>query len=767
MKKFLLLFLATAFFCIESFALPLAWEPFNYSLTPTNLVGQTNPNGNGFSWFQAGPVTGGTNVPSIFPGSLSYPGLAPSTGNSIRFGGIDSGGMAARFSEASATLATSNTLYYSFIFHLVDTNGLSSSSFFWAGFNNTAGSQAGLPSIVVTRINCRTANAGANFQIGLDKSSGALASFQFATNLFTTNDVIFVVGSYTFNTGTSSDDVSQLWINPDSSTFGTSSAPPATLTNSAGTDIAQIASFCLFNRNAGEPHGIILDQLSIGTTWDQVTPTNIPLAITTQPTPQQAIVGGRATFSVSTFDAGSYQWLLNGANIPGATNNPLTITNVQLSQAGTYQVSVGNGPATPVLSSNATLTVFPDIYPRLEPLFSLAPGSRPYLTTDGSTTPNQRCIAYNTLSNQVLIVSRTNSTFNFITNAGIYVISGDTGVDLYGMNTNGISGGLDVNGGGTNLISLNCIDVGPDGAVYACNVGQSAGSPGWFQLYYWPDSDPTTASVPVFQGDPGGQVTVLRFGDSMAVRGSGASTQVMLDNSTGVAGSILSPGAGNINDPNSWNFNYFTNVATGSTGGRTLLYYGSDTSFWEKHGSGGGSGGGLVLLNYNTGTQSSSIVTNYPNLPGSPALVAFNAQTNVLVAINGSGSSSNPNTVDLYDYSNPAQPLFIASYNFPVNQQPNANGCGRIIFSGDRVYALDSNNGLVAFRLVPVLHITTDSVNVILSWSAETPGYTLMAGNSLQTRNTWTSLGTGTLVGNQYFVTNALASGNLFYQLKK
>jgi hypothetical protein len=123
----------------------------------------------------------------------------------------------------------------------------------------------------------------------------------------------------------------------------------------------------------------------------------------------------------------------------------------------------------------------------LEPLFTLAPGSRPYLTTDGSTSPNERCIAYNSLSNQVLLVSRTNTMFNYITNAGVYVLNGDTGADLYGMNTNGISGGIDVNGGGTNFISLNCIDVGPDGAVYACNVGQSAGSPGWFQLYYWPD----------------------------------------------------------------------------------------------------------------------------------------------------------------------------------------------------------------------------------------------------------------------------------------
>lgn len=765
MKK--LLALLTASVCTTSMALPIAWEPFNYSPTPTNLVGQVNPNGNGFSWYQAGPVTGGTNVPSIYPGSLSYSGLAPSTGNSVKFGGIDSGGMAARFSEATGVLASSNTLYYSFIFQLVATNGLSTSSPFWAGFNNSAGSQGNLPTLVGTRINCKPANGGLNFQIGLDKSSGLTSLFQYATNLFTTNSVIFVVGSYTFNTGTTSDDVSQLWINPDSSTFGTTNAPPATLTSSSGTDLAQIASFCLFNRSAGEPQGIILDQLSIGTSWDQVTPTNIPLAITTQPSNQRAVVGGRATFTVSTFNAATFQWQHNGVDIPGATKNPLTLTNVQSSDAGTYHVAIGNGPATPVTSSNATLTVFPDIYPRLVPLFSLAPGSRPYLTTDGSTTPNERCIAYNSLSNQVLLVSRTNTTFNYITNAGVYVLNGDSGADLYGMNTNGISGGLDVNGGGTNLITLNCIDVAADGAIYACNVGQAAGLPNGFQLYYWPSSDPSVAPVSVFQGDPSGQSSPPRFGDSMAVRGSGASTQVLLDSSTGVAGSILIPGAGNINDPNSWPYHYFTNVATGSTGGRTLLYSGSDTTFWEKHGGGGGSGGGLVLMSYDTVGGTSTIVTNYPNLPGTPALVAFNAQTNVLVAINLSSGSGTPDTVDQYDYSDPTQPLFVASYNFPVNHQANANSCGRIIFSGDRVYALDANNGLVAYKLEPVLHITPQASNVVLSWSAQTAGYTLTAGTSLLNANTWTNVSTGTLIGNQYFVTNAVSANSLFYRLKK
>jgi hypothetical protein len=52
----------------------------------------------------------------------------------------------------------------------------------------------------------------------------------------------------------------------------------------------------------------------------------------------------------------SYQWLFNGTNLPGGTDNPLTLTNVQPSQAGGYSLVVTN-LAGSAASSVATLTV--------------------------------------------------------------------------------------------------------------------------------------------------------------------------------------------------------------------------------------------------------------------------------------------------------------------------------------------------------------------------------------------------------------------------
>jgi alpha-tubulin suppressor-like RCC1 family protein len=83
-----------------------------------------------------------------------------------------------------------------------------------------------------------------------------------------------------------------------------------------------------------------------------------PLVITSQPVNQSTFIGGAANFAVTASFQGpfTYQWRLNGNPISGATNGTLSLTNVQLNQAGTYSVTVGNGLGS-VLSSGAALAV--------------------------------------------------------------------------------------------------------------------------------------------------------------------------------------------------------------------------------------------------------------------------------------------------------------------------------------------------------------------------------------------------------------------------
>lgn len=84
-----------------------------------------------------------------------------------------------------------------------------------------------------------------------------------------------------------------------------------------------------------------------------------PPFIAGQPQSQTVMVGSNATFSVDATGTPplSYQWLLNGTLIAGATNVSLTIANVQLSDAGGYSVVVANATGQTLTSDTATLTV--------------------------------------------------------------------------------------------------------------------------------------------------------------------------------------------------------------------------------------------------------------------------------------------------------------------------------------------------------------------------------------------------------------------------
>ena len=96
---------------------------------------------------------------------------------------------------------------------------------------------------------------------------------------------------------------------------------------------------------------------------------NLPPSITTPPASRTVGLGRTATFHVAARGTRplSYQWRFNGAALPGATNETLTITNVALNQAGDYAVVVTNvfgsiisAPAVLTVSEIATVGVFDD-----------------------------------------------------------------------------------------------------------------------------------------------------------------------------------------------------------------------------------------------------------------------------------------------------------------------------------------------------------------------------------------------------------------------
>jgi hypothetical protein len=96
-----------------------------------------------------------------------------------------------------------------------------------------------------------------------------------------------------------------------------------------------------------------VDELSVFVT------TTITLSapvILTEPESQQICTGSTLTLSVTASYASSYQWNLNGAPIPGASNAIYTVLRAQSANAGNYTVTVTNTLAS-VTSSAAAIRV--------------------------------------------------------------------------------------------------------------------------------------------------------------------------------------------------------------------------------------------------------------------------------------------------------------------------------------------------------------------------------------------------------------------------
>ena len=91
-----------------------------------------------------------------------------------------------------------------------------------------------------------------------------------------------------------------------------------------------------------------------------LTITPSPPVITMQPSNQTVVVDTTARFIVAVIGTTpfSFQWSFNGTNMPGETNSMLILSDVQLSQAGTYAVAVTNIYGS-IQSSNADLIVTP------------------------------------------------------------------------------------------------------------------------------------------------------------------------------------------------------------------------------------------------------------------------------------------------------------------------------------------------------------------------------------------------------------------------
>ena len=155
----------------------------------------------------------------------------------------------------------------------------------------------------------------------------------------------------------------------------------------------------------------------------------------------------------------------------------------------------------------------------LAPLWSLAPGSRPYLTNDSATSSALEAgMAYNPVTAHLVVGSLINTN----TLRGFYILDALTGNDL-GQLPQTNSSGVNVFSplaSGVNYPGYS-IGVAADGAIYAASRQTTTSQK--YAIYRWASE---TSAVSVAYGPT--TVGTLPFGYDFCVRGAGTSTQIIV-----------------------------------------------------------------------------------------------------------------------------------------------------------------------------------------------------------------------------------------------
>ncbi len=223
-------------------------------------------------------------------------------------------------------------------------------SYQWYFNNYSLGAAATNPTYSLTNVN--SGNAG-NYKVVAANSTGSTTSSVAALTLNVPPGI----------TKQPHDDAVPVGQSAAFKVTGTGTAPLSYQWNFNGTPLPGATSSALIftsvQINDAGTYTVVITNVAGSITSAVVRLTAIiPPDITSQPSSQKVFVGQDAKFSVTATGTGPlrYQWALNGIPLAGATSPSLALTNVQMSDAGSYTVVITNA-ANSITSSVATLSV--------------------------------------------------------------------------------------------------------------------------------------------------------------------------------------------------------------------------------------------------------------------------------------------------------------------------------------------------------------------------------------------------------------------------
>ena len=473
---------------------------------------------------------------------------------------------------------------------------------------------------------------------------------------------------------------------------------------------------------------------------------SLPPSIIAEPGDQtNALAGGYYVFSAGAngTPAPKYQWYYTDPNSlttnkvtwAVATNASLTLTNLSTTNSGYYSVVASNatGSAT---SRLASLVVLPStLSAAVVPSWTKSVGDLFFLSANNT----ERGMAYNPVNGHLIIVSRTPTN-------GVHVVDSTTGNYLHSLDMSAV--------GTAGTFAINLAGVGADGAVYVANLDSNGTQ---YEIYRWAnDSASTVATVAYGPADPG----VGRIGDTFAVRGSGTATELLASSRNGTQVVLFNTSDGSNFNPNT------IDVTTEPAGFAGLgLAWGADNTFWSKS-----SGYQFRHIVYDLSAGTNALLQTFAAGQQTDIALGVDPVNNLVASIvpntaGGVGTlRSVPSHLDLYDVNAVVNDLTssteptLVDQDFFQTSNVNANGTGAVAFDvpGGRLFALDSNNGLIAAKVVARLFETKPANNVILTWTG--PSKLLYSGNAAG------PYATNTIATSPFSVS---PSGSQFYRLAR
>ena len=363
-----------------------------------------------------------------------------------------------------------------------------------------------------------------------------------------------------------------------------------------------------------------------------------------------------------------YNWY----KISGGTTNSIVDTNnsYTATTGGTnlYFVVVTNAYGSATSSVVGLSLYLPVTNSVVSQNWKIAPGASGYsfLPASGDST---RGMGYDTNS-QRLVVATTGGSF--------YILDGNTGTNIGTLSTSGLPL--------TGQFAADQVGIADDGAVYAVNlvIGNSQTA----LLYRW--SSPSNSVTPtVAYNDSGASILYNdgnRWGDTMAIRGGGANTQIILGSRAGTNVAIYTTPDGINYTPS---IIAITNVTAGFA--QNGIAFGAGNTFWVKSVL-----GHLYEISYDPAGQVGGVVLDYPNpskVPSYQIGVAVDPVNNILAGVDTSDVNHD---LKLYQLTGTSDAPVLFSPSFFASANVNGNYFAPIVLKYPRAFAMDVNNGLQA-----------------------------------------------------------------------